>query len=306
MQKVLITGASGLIGKELISELLNHDFEVNTLTRKKFECNKKVKQFLWNIEKGGIEERAFDGVATIIHLAGAGVADESWTAVRKKELWNSRINATKLLYQKIAALEHSSIKKIISASAVGFYGDRGATLLTEKSKAGTGFLADLCVAWEKEADAFSALGIEVAKTRIGIVISEKGGALPEMMKTVKFGVGGYFAKPDLYYPWIHISDIVSAFRFLAEHEELSGVFNFTAPKPVTHQNLMKATIAESGKFTLLVPAPSFALKLAMGEMADMLLNSQNCRPKALLDSGFEFKFSEVDKAMKDCFKTAKD
>jgi hypothetical protein len=305
MKKVLITGASGLIGNALIAELLKNGFEINTLTRKPFATDPKVNQFFWDIETEKIDEKAFDQASTIIHLAGAGVADERWTDKRKKDLWSSRINATKLLFKKIKSLSNSPIKKLINASAVGYYGDRGSEILNENSEAGVGFLSDLCVAWEKEADQFSKLGITVAKTRIGIVLSEKGGALPEMMKTVKLGVGGYFAKENLFYPWIHIDDIAGAFRFLIEQENLDGVYNFTAPKPVTHHELMQAAIDASGKHALLLPAPPLVLKIAMGEMADMLLNSQHCVPEHLTASGFKFKYNKVNDALKACFKKGK-
>jgi uncharacterized protein len=305
MKKVLITGASGLIGSALTSELLNSGYEVNTLTRKPFKSDPRVKQYFWDIEAGKIDEKAFDQVSTIIHLAGAGVADERWTDIRKKELWSSRINATKLLFKKIKSLSNSSVKKLINASAVGYYGDRVNETLSEKANPGVGFLADLCVAWEAEADKFIKLGIMVAKTRIGIVLSEKGGALPEMMKTVKLGVGGYFAKENLFYPWIHIDDIAGAFRFLIEQENLDGVYNFTAPNPVTHHELMQAAIDASGKHALLLPAPPLVLKIAMGEMADMLLNSQHCVPEHLTASGFKFKYNKVNDALKACFKKGK-
>ena len=302
MKKVLITGASGLIGNALIAELLKNGFEINTLTRKPFATDPSVNQFIWDVEKGKIDKKAFDKVTTIVHLAGAGVADKRWTYERKNELWLSRINATKLLYKSIQSLSDSSVKKLINASAVGYYGDRGNESLSEKANPGVGFLSDLCVAWEAEADKFTKLGIMVAKTRIGIVLSEKGGALPEMMKTVKLGVGGYFAKENLFYPWIHIDDIAGAFRFLIEQENLDGVYNFTAPKPVTHHELMQAAIDASGKHALLLPAPPLVLKIAMGEMADMLLNSQHCVPEHLTASGFKFKYNKVNDALKACFK----
>jgi uncharacterized protein (TIGR01777 family) len=237
-------------------------------------------------------------VDAIIHLAGAGVADKRWTNERKKELWESRTKSTQLLYSSLKNNLHQ-VKFFVSTSAIGYYGDRGNELLTENSAKGEGFLSDLCEIWENEAIKIRNLGIKVAIGRVGIVLAKEGGALPEMMKTVVMGAGGYFAKNPLYYSWIHIKDIVNAFIFLVESKNRDEVFNFTAPCPVVHKKLMKAAISAKRLRPILFPTPEIGLKLVLGEMSEMLFNSQKCSAEKLQKSGFSFQFENIEKAMQD-------
>lgn len=296
MKKILITGASGLVGKKLISLLISAGYEVNTLTRKKFETDPNVNQYLWDIENKKLDIKALENVDAIVHLAGAGVADERWSSARKKELWESRIKSSQLLYETIKST-NTSIKVLVGASAVGYYGDRGNERLDENATKGKGFLSDLCEAWENENFKFKELGIRVCIGRIGIVLANEGGALKEMMKTVVAGVGGYFSKSPLYYPWIHIDDLTAGLLFLVKHSESNKIFNLTAPMPVLHKELMEEAIKANGQTPILLPTPEIVIKLAIGEMSTMLFNSQNCRSEKLIKDGFKFQYETIEKAL---------
>lgn len=295
--KILITGASGLVGKRLTELMLEQGFELNTLGRKPQRNQKRVKHFLWNVEKQTIDENAFEGVKAIVHLAGAGVADERWTATRKKEILESRVNSTRLLFQTLSKIQHS-VECIVSASAVGFYGDAGAKILKEDAKPAKTFLADVCVQWEQAVMDFSKLNIREVRLRIGIVLAKNGGALPELSKTIPLGIAGYFSKHPLFYPWIHIDDVCGIFIHAIKNNNVSSAYNTTAPQPLELKDLMSAIVKGMGRKALLVPAPPFALKLAMGEMAEMLLSSQNCSAEKVIQSGYRFKFTDAVEAVK--------
>jgi hypothetical protein len=296
MKTILVTGASGLIGQKLIALLLEKSYTVKTLTRKPFETNKKVQQFLWDVELQQIDLKALEDVSAIIHLAGEPVAGKRWTKVQKERLHNSRIDSTRLLFNTLSKTRHS-VTSIISASAVGYYGDRADTRLDDDSPMGTGFLADLCHDWEREVMKFSTLGIREVRGRIGIVLSKAGGALPEMIKTFPMGIAGYFAKKNLYYPWIHINDLCAAFLFCLENENCQGAFNFTGPAPVLQKEIISTAVHAFKSKAVLAPIPPFVLKLALGEMAEMVLNSQRCMPEKLSKQGFRFQFNTIQEAM---------
>lgn len=297
MRKILITGASGLVGKRLQRLLEDKGYAVNTIGRKGKSGGKKKNTFYWNLETRSIDEHALDGVDSVVHLAGAGVADERWTEQRKKEILDSRVQSTRLLFDTLKRINHN-VSTIVAASAVGIYGDCGSKVVTEQSPAAKTFLADVCVQWEQEVKNFTELGIREVRCRIGIVLSKEDGALPELSKSLTFGVAGYFTKTPLYYPWIHLDDVCGIIIHALENKTLAGAYNTTAPHPLPLKDLMHAIVKGSGKRTIVVPAPTFALKLAMGEMADMLLSSQNCSAEKILKSGYTFQFDNAVKAVK--------
>ena len=296
MQKVLITGASGLLGTRLSELLTKKGYTINTLGREK----RKANSFLWDIEKGIVDEKAFEGVAAIIHLAGAGVADKRWTDERKKEIIGSRIKSSKLIFDFLKKNKHD-VKTFISASAVGYYGDCGNEIVTEEQKAGEGFLSDVCKQWEQSAKQFSKLGIREVRCRIGIVLSKNGGALPELTKTIPLGVASYFAKSNLYYPWVHIDDVCGIIIHALENESVSGAYNTTAPQPLLMKDLMREILKAKKSKALLVPTPPFAIKLAMGEMSEMLLSSQRCSSNKIIETGFHFKFPTTYSSLKNIY-----
>jgi uncharacterized protein (TIGR01777 family) len=300
LSTILITGASGLVGRRLTKLLLQRGYTVHTLSRSRKKNSKQVKNFVWSVREKKIDSAAFEGVGAIVHLAGAGVADEKWTPQRKAEILESRTLSTQLLFHTLQSVYHS-VECIVSASAVGFYGDRGANTLDENAPAADTFLANVCQKWEEEIKKFSTIGIREVRLRIGIVLAKEGGALPELSKSIPFGVAGYFNKKPLYYPWIHIDDVCGIFIHAIENKNISGVYNTTAPQPVELKDLMKAIAKGMNKTALLLPVPPFAIKIAMGEMADMLLSSQNCSSDKIVRSGYRFQFTDPEKAVKSLF-----
>jgi uncharacterized protein (TIGR01777 family) len=301
MAKVLITGASGLIGSRLQQMLLGNGYDINTLGRNpKPAANPRINSFQWNLEDQTMDTASLAGVTTIIHLAGAGVADKRWTEDRKKEIVSSRTDSTKLLYKTLKSIPNL-VKTIVSASAVGYYGDCGDEVVTEEHPAAENFLAEVTRQWEKEVRHFEEINIRHVCCRIGIVLAKNGGALPELVKTLPIGVAGYFAKSPLYYPWVHIDDVCGIMIHAAEDQQLRGSYNTTAPDPVSIRELMAAIIAVKKSKAVLVPVPVFALKIALGEMADMLLSSQKCSDQKILQTGYKFYFPDLKKALKNIY-----
>ncbi|MFN8261180.1 MAG: TIGR01777 family oxidoreductase [Chitinophagales bacterium] len=297
MRKVIITGGTGLVGKRLSELLKQHGYKVNILCRNP----KKTDEYKWNVEEGYMDESAFEGTEIIVHLAGAGVADQRWTDSRKKEIIDSRVASTRLLFKYLSKKTHT-IKSFISASAVGYYGDRKNELLTEDDSAGTGFLAEVCRLWEQEADTIGTLNIPVSKIRIGIVLSKDGGALPKLDFPVKFGIGAYIGNGKQYVPWIHIDDLCNMFIHLIHHPEANGIYNACAPDIKTNRE-MSATIAQVLRRPFIpFPAPAFVIKTVMGEMATMLLMSNNCSSKKIIDTGFDFQYPTLNLALENIYR----
>ncbi len=296
MQKVLITGANGLLGTRLSELLTKKGYTINTLGRKK----RKANSFTWDIEKGVIDREAFEGISAIIHLAGAGVADKRWTEERKKEIVNSRVKSAKLIFDFLKKNKHE-VKSFISASAVGYYGDCGDEIVIEERKSGEGFLANVCKQWEQSAKQFTKLGIREVRCRIGIVLAKNGGALPELTRTIPLGVASYFAKSNLYYPWIHIDDVCGIMMHALENESVTGAYNTTAPQPLLLKDLMREILEAKKSKAVLVPTPPFAIKLALGEMSEMLLSSQRCSTEKIIKTGFRFKFAAIYSALENIY-----
>lgn len=300
MKKVLITGASGLVGRRLTELLLSKGYAVNVLGRTQ-AANSQVPPaaayYTWNVDKGKIEPEALEGVSAIIHLAGAGVAEKRWSDERKKEIIDSRVKSAQLLFNHLKKNKHA-VKTFISAAAVGYYADCGEEVVTEEHAAGEGFLSEVCQKWEAAAVKFSQLNIREVRCRIGIVLAKEGGALPELTKTFPLGVAGYFAKSPLYYPWIHIDDVCGIMIHALENEPMHGAYNTTAPAPLPMKNLMQEIVKAKKAKAAVVPVPPFAIKLAMGEMSEMLLSSQRCSAAKIMESGYRFKYAEIGKALK--------
>lgn len=296
MKKVLVTGASGLLGKRL-SELLNDKgYEVHTVGR---ETTYKPgsRNFYWNIESGELQKGALDRVTAIIHLAGAGIAEGRWSNSRKQEIIDSRVKSANLLF-KVLKQNKQEVKTFISASAVGFYGDCGNEILSEEHKPGKDFLSQVCQKWENAAIHFTKLGIREVRCRIGIVLAKGGGALPELTRTLPLGVAGYFTKSPLYYPWIHIDDVCGILIHALENESMRGAYNTTAPAPVLMKKLIEEIVRAKKSKALVVPAPSLAIQIAMGEMSTLVLGSQRCSAAKILGTGYQFKYPEIGEALK--------
>ena len=299
MPKVLIAGGTGLVGTRL-SQLLNEKgYDVVHLSRKK---NPKASYptFLWDTKHGTIEEAAFQGVDYVINLAGTGIADRHWTTSRKKLLIDSRVKGADLLANAIKELPQKP-KAYLSAAAIGIYGDRGNEVLTEDSAIGQdGFMAECCREWETAIkNVATVTGIRTVVFRIGIVLSTKGGALPKMLLPLKFFTASYFGTGEQWYSWIHIDDVCQFFIDAMEKEEMEGVYNSTSPNPLTNKDLTKRMVKALGKKAMVISAPTAALRLGMGEMADVVLNSNKILPKRLEALGISFQFPTFEAAVKD-------
>ncbi|WP_417915421.1 TIGR01777 family oxidoreductase [Candidatus Electronema sp. JM] len=289
---ILITGASGLIGRELSRTLAEHGHNIFALRRKSWQIPP-----YWDIERGIIELGSCGPPDAVINLAGENIAAGRWTAERKQRMLRSRIASTRLLTEFFAQAEQKP-KVLISASAVGIYGDRGDEELTERSHSGAGFLAELGQAWEAATEPAAAAGIRVVNARFGIVLSPQGGALATMLPPFRMGLGGCLGSGRQWLSWISLRELPMIIAHLLQHEELSGPVNLTAPQPVSNRDFTE-TLAHVLRRPAFLPAPVFLLKLLFGEMAeDLLLASAKVRPGRLLDSGYVFKFPELDAALR--------
>ncbi len=294
VKKILITGASGLIGKELKKHLLKKGYEVNTLSRKN---NSQPNNYIWDVYKGEIDADAFYGIQAIIHLAGEPVVDKKWTDERKKQIIDSRVNSTALLFKTLKSLPNHQVSTFISASAVGFYGDRGDEILTEESVKGSGFLAESCILWEQAVDEGKKLNLRIVKLRTGIVLSSDGGALPELDKAVKMFVGSALGTGKQWTPWIHIDDIVGMYLEAVENLTMEDSYNACAPFPVTNAGLTKAIAKQLHRPFWPIKVPKAALELLLGERVEAVLMSNNTSAQKILDAGFKFKFTHLDDAL---------
>lgn len=294
MKNILITGGSGLVGKEITKILESKDYSVAWMSR----SAQSQKSFIWNVEKQQIDPEAIEWADAIIHLAGTGVAEKRWTPERKKDILESRTHSTQLLYK---AIEKSQKRPsaFISASAVGFYGfNTGTSLVDESSPAGSDFLAEVVIAWENEVKKMEALDLRTVMLRIGIVLDEVGGALGEMLKPPVAAPLGSGAQ---WMSWIHIEDLAKMFIFSLEKTTLQGVFNAVAPNPATNQQLTQAAAKAKGKPYIGIGVPGFALKVVLGEMAAMVLGGNRVSSQKIQKAGFVFEFPDLEPALKDLF-----
>jgi len=296
---ILITGGSGLIGKALTAALLELGYNVSHLSRKPGN-DPQVKTYLWNIGKNEIDEHCIDEVDTVLHLAGAGIADKKWTAKRKKEIIESRTKSIELIYRVIKS-RPNKVSAVISASATGYYSDRGDELLTEDSPPNSDFMAKCCIAWEQAVDEGKALSLRIVKLRTGVVLDKKGGALKLMAMPVKFGVGAPLGKGKQWIPWIHWQDVVDLYLYSIENIHLSGVYNMVAPNPVTNKQLMKAIAKQLFRPLWPVKVPSFVFKLLLGEMSVIILGSTRVSARKIENEGFVFKYPELTGALKEIY-----
>ncbi|WP_264558102.1 TIGR01777 family oxidoreductase [Flavobacterium sp. N2270] len=300
--KVLITGATGLVGNELIKILLQNGISVNYLTtsRGKIANENNYKGFFWNPSVGEINEEAFTNVDVIVHLAGATVA-KRWTNSYKQEIMNSRIDSTKLLYKTLERINHQ-VSQIVSASAIGIYPDSLTKVYHETDlEVDNSFLGNVVKQWEEEVNQFKNLDILVAKIRIGLVLSKNGGALQEMVKPIKIGTGAAFGSGEHYQSWIHIQDLAAVFYHIIQYKR-EGIYNGVSPYPVTNSQLTKAIAKTLGKPLFLPNIPKFVMKLILGDMHQLLFSSQHVSSRKLLDENFQFKYASLDKALHDLLK----
>ena len=302
-KNILLAGATGLVGEQLISKLLANGYQVSILARKATQ-REGVKVFLWDVYQQTIDQRALEGVDTIINLTGEGIADKAWTAERKQQIIDSRVKSAELIFNAIKET-NATIDSYISASAVGIYGDRQDEVLDEESLVGAGFMADCCVAWEKAADQGIALGIRVVKIRIGIVLSENGGALASMEKPVNYFAGAGLGSGKQWVPWIHIDDLVHIFLHAIAEETMFDAYNAAAPSPVTNQTFTKTLGKALHRPIWPLNVPKFVLKAILGEMSILPLISTNTSAQKILNTGFQFRYLDLEEALKSIYEHKK-
>jgi uncharacterized protein (TIGR01777 family) len=294
--KVLITGATGLVGNEIVQHFLQSGDVVHYLTtsKTKLKSLENCKGFLWDPQQGILDENALIGVDVIIHLAGASIA-KRWTNTYKEEILESRILSTNCLYK---ALKHNphQVKQIVAASAIGIYPSSESIEYSEEmNEYEDTFLGNVVHKWEEVVDSFSLLNIKVCKLRIGMVLSNDGGVMKIMMKPISSGVGTVLGSGNQWQSWIHIHDLARIFYF-AVHHKLEGIYNAVAPNPVTHKEFTLTLAQKLHKKIVLPRVPIFILQLLLGEMHQLVIDSQKVASQKIENTGFVFKYRELEKA----------
>ena len=294
MHKALVTGGTGFVGKHLCGLIE----APNVLTRSPESAPSelwKAACFRWIPNSGQPPPESFDGCEAVFHLAGEPVAEGRWTASKKARIRDSRVLGTRNLVAGMRNLKDCP-PVLVSASAVGAYGDRGDEILDEQSPRAAGFLADVCHAWESEAMRAEEFGVRVVTVRVGLVLGKEGGALARLRPIFRLGFGGRLGSGRQWMPWIRVEDLARLFVFAAENESLRGPVNGSAPNPVSNLGFTKA-LGQAVSRPTLFPAPGFALRLALGEFAEVLLASQRVVPKAAADAGFTFRYETIGGAL---------
>ena len=296
--RALITGATGLVGKHLLGRIE----DAVVLSRNPDEARRrlgKVEAHAWNPERGAAPVEALRGVEAVFNLAGEPVFEGRWTDEKKRRIHDSRVMGTRNLVSALAAMENESRPKVlVSASAVGYYGDRGDEELDERSSAGQGFLAEVCVDWEREAMAAAQLGIRVVCVRIGIVLAPGGGALAAMLTPFRMGIGGRLGSGRQWMPWVHIKDLAGMMLHASRNDSIRGPMNAVAPHPVINVDFTSA-LAHAVHRPALLPMPRLALRLALGESSDILIASQRVFPRVAEQSGYVFEHRDLAGALDD-------
>jgi uncharacterized protein (TIGR01777 family) len=293
---ILITGGTGLLGRPLTNSLISNGHQVSHLSRES-GSDPQVKTFLWDVEKQKIDADCINGIDMIVHLAGAGIAEKRWTQKRKNFIIESRTASIRLIYALLKDRPHQ-VCKVISASGVGYYGDKGEVLLNEESGPGSDFPALCCIEWEKAVDEAKALNIPVLKFRTGVILTEKGGALPELAGPIKSGIGAPLGSGKQWIPWIHIDDAISMYLHGIQNRDCIGTYNMAAPHPVSNEEMTKAIARHFHKKLWLPNIPAFALKIIMGEMCTIVLSSTKAASSKIENTGFQFKYSDLELALK--------
>jgi len=288
--KCVISGGTGFLGRRVVERLKQDGHQVGVWSRK------AAAPYNWDPLSGAPSPQSVDGADVVIHLAGETVA-QRWNDKVKQRIRDSRVRGTHSLVDTIAAVQNRP-KVLVSASAIGFYGDRGDEILTETSAGGSGFLVDVCREWESEADRAQALGLRVVKLRIGFVLGKEGGAMAQMLPAFRLGVGGRLGSGQQWMPWIHAADVVEMVAHAATNAGVSGVWNATSPNPVRNSDFTRE-LAHAVHRPAIFPVPPFALKILFGELAQHMMDSARVIPEAALKAGFRFRYPEIGAALRE-------
>jgi uncharacterized protein len=292
--KILVSGSHGLVGKALTHSLTDDSHEVVRLVRREHTLGSAEVE--WYPDQGRIDAAHLEGIDAVVHLAGDNIAGGRWTAQKKRTIRESRVQGTTLLSHTLASLSRPP-SVFISASAIGFYGNRGDESLTEKSPPGDDFLAKVCRDWEAATEAAVEKGIRTVYARFGVILDAREGALAKMMPPFRAGIGGKVGNGKQWMSWIALDDVIGSLKFLLEDKTISGPVNVVAPNPVTNEEFTK-TLARTLSRPAIFPMPAFAARLAFGEMADaLLLSSQRVDPAVLQDNGFLFSWPTLEPAL---------
>ena len=298
--RILITGASGLIGTALQKSFEEKGYEMLLASRSEPKSERDIQ---WNADAGFADEDLLrlEGLDAVIHLAGESISALRWTDEKKKAIRDSRVHGTRTMIEAFARLEKKP-KVFISASAIGFYGDRGDEEMTETNSVGDTFLSEVSKEWESESRRAEDMGIRTVLLRNGIVLSKDGGALATMMTPFKLGVGGVVGSGKQWMSWVSLDDAVGIVNYALENENLRGAVNVVSPNPVTNEEFTK-TLGEVLYRPTFLPLPEFVVNLVFGEMGDaLLIDSTRVVPKRLLDSGFKFRYPEIKSALENAVK----
>ncbi|MBL7923275.1 MAG: TIGR01777 family oxidoreductase [Bacteroidia bacterium] len=295
MAKILIAGGSGLIGRKLSRLLQENGHEVMWLSRSSRPA--AYRSFLWNPANREIDPAAIAEAEVVVSLAGSGIADKAWTSAYKDEILRSRLDAAATL---IHALQHTPhrVRCIVAASAIGIYGNRGEEWLSEDSGAGTGFLSETVMQWEK---AYAGLAIRTVVLRTGIVLAKDGGALPVMATPLKAGICPVTGSGNQFMSWIHVEDLCRMFRYAMEEENLSGIYNAVGPSPLPHREFMKILRSTIAPRSLMLPVPAALLRLLLGEKSALVLDSARVSSGKIQQTGFRFQFTRAEDALKNIY-----
>jgi uncharacterized protein len=297
METILITGGSGLIGKHLQTVLSGKGFDVQILSSKRSKNN-----YYWNIEIGEINTEAIEKADHIIHLAGANIGEKRWTKQQKQLILESRIKSAKLLFDTIQKCEHKP-KTFISASAIGYYGAvTSEHIFSETDEPANDFLGSVGIKWEQAANSFQDLGLRVVKLRTSVVLTKKGGVLEKLANPTRFCFGTSLGSGKQYFPWIHIDDLCEMYLKAISDKSMTGSYNAVAPQHCTNKYFTKAVAKALHKPLFLPAIPTFVLRLAFGEMANLLLQGSRVSSQKIIDAGFQFQFPKLDLALNDLLK----
>ena len=291
--KILISGSHGLVGTALIKALEPEGHEIYRLVRHYPDSSEQIE---WSPERYSIALSLIEGFDAVVHLAGESIAEGRWTDEKKKKIRESRTRGTKLLADALGNLTNPP-RVLLSASAIGYFGDRDEEVLTETSAPGNDFLSEVCVEWEKTTSHATAMGVRVMNARFGIILDKEGGALKKMLPPFRMGIGGKIGSGKQWMSWIALDDVVSALKLALTNESLAGPVNFVAPNPVRNAEFTK-TLGHVLSRPTIFPIPKFGVRLAFGEMADaLLLTSQRVEPKVLKEAGYQFQFPDLRSAL---------